>query len=178
MRNRVSSIAAGFVLILMLAGFASAGAEDLRARSRPRFELQELLSRGDADPGEAEAEFTDGVQLLYFHRTFRCPTCLEMERSIAELLEGEFKPELEDGWLEWRSIDFEDETNRAVSSAYDIHGLSLVIIRRLDGAVAEWRELDRIWDLEGTEELDEYLKREILGHLRRFWDSVPDSSSG
>lgn len=171
-------ISAGFMLILWVAGFASVvvgGEQSLRG---PRFSLQKHLSQSDEDSSEARAGITDGVQLLYFHQTFRCPTCLEMERSIAGLLQDEFKPELEEKWLEWRSIDFEDEANQSLSSAYEIHGLSLLIVRRLGGEVVEWRELDRIWDLEATEELDEYLKREILGHLRRFWDSVPDSSSG
>ena len=142
-----------------------------------RFSLQELLAAADEDTSQASKPIADGVQLLYFHRTIRCGTCLGMEQSIRTLLRAEFSGDLEARRLQWCSLDFQDEANSALSEAYQVQGPTLVLIRSAGGEIEDSRTLTRIWEIEEPEALDRYLKQEISGALGTDHNALPDSSA-
>ncbi|HMB71877.1 MAG TPA: nitrophenyl compound nitroreductase subunit ArsF family protein [bacterium] len=109
-----------------------------------------------AEPGERAA--ADGappaarVVAYYFHATMRCPTCLAIEKGAREALERDLSAELADGELVWRSLNMEETANERLVSLFGLTTSSLVLVRETAGGeVAEWRNLEDVWELVGDD---------------------------
>jgi hypothetical protein len=98
---------------------------------------------GDRPPPEAPS-----LTMLYFHRTLRCQTCLEMERIAAEIWAG-IGPERGNGWpMRWQSRDYELPENAPLVDIFSLDdGPALLLVRCRGERIDSWRELKGIWDL-------------------------------
>ncbi|MFH1502845.1 MAG: nitrophenyl compound nitroreductase subunit ArsF family protein [Candidatus Eisenbacteria bacterium] len=112
------------------------------------------LERGNAATAEPDS-VTSGtidstgsrVVVLYFHRTFRCDTCLTFEAYSEDALRDSFPDEFDRGTLVWRSLNLDEPENSHYADEHDLFESSLVVTTELDGDVAEWKKLTDIWGL-------------------------------
>lgn len=85
------------------------------------------------------------VIVYYFHATQRCRTCLAIQKQAEAAVHEEFAPELADGRVVWREVNFDEPANRAFVRQYELVTSSLVLVNQQDGATTEWRNLDDVW---------------------------------
>jgi hypothetical protein len=91
----------------------------------------------------------DRVAAYYFHATIRCHGCLWIEATTDSTIRTAFAPALEEGRLEWRSINFEEPENQALAQQLKIEGSTLVIAQVAGGEIVRSEQLDQTWDLVG-----------------------------
>lgn len=73
------------------------------------------------------------VEILYFHGTQRCATCLAIERNAKEAIESQFADALRTGKVVFRTIDISEAENKAIAEKYKVTWSSLFISRWKDG---------------------------------------------
>ena len=125
--------------------------------------LRRLQSAGP--PGESAApSAADRVVLYYMHPTFRCVTCNEMEKSILEVVRGEFAEPLSQGRLEWKEVNFEED--EALAGRYNVATSNLVVVQFRDGRETDHQTLDEIWVLKDQpDELRALVRQAIRSRL-------------
>lgn len=92
--------------------------------------LGALVSTAQADTAAAPApadSLAPAVELIYFHATLRCETCLGLEANIERCLREEFADGLASGQLRWRSLNHELGEGRALHAALGLSGSELVL---------------------------------------------------
>lgn len=87
------------------------------------------------------------VVAYYFHVTARCVTCRTIENYAKEAVEQGFARELKEGRLEWKPVNVQLPQNRHYIRDYHLFTRSLVLVTLRDGKQAEWRNLERVWEL-------------------------------
>jgi len=74
----------------------------------------------DGQPNSSNSSgLADRVDVVYFHRTQRCPTCLHAENMTRYTLETHFAVELASGKVTFQSVNVEDQTNADILEKYD-----------------------------------------------------------
>lgn len=100
----------------------------------------------DTSPGPA-----DKVEIVYFHRTPRCYSCVYAEEGAFYTMETYFKDELASGKLTFEVVDLEDKENTAMGKKYGAFTSSLFINTIRDGT-DHIEEVTEIWLLLGDDE--------------------------
>jgi hypothetical protein len=152
------------VLITVAAVLALAGTSACALGDSPVMHVTPAGARDSlAAPVAAPQTDSLAVTAYYFHRTFRCETCIHMEQVIDEVLRSRFPDDLSRGRLLWQPLDYEEETNAPLYAGYGLTGgPALVLSRRIGHREVSWRELGEIWNLsDRPEELTEYLVLQI-----------------
>jgi len=75
----------------------------------------------------------DRVDVVYFHRTQRCHTCIHAEELTRYTVETYFSDELASGKLTFQSIDVQDSNNAAMINKFGAYGSQLFINTIRDG---------------------------------------------
>ncbi len=102
------------------------------------------------------------VVAYYFHGTYRCPTCLTIERYSKEAIEQYFTKELQEGRLEFKPLNVEEPENRHYIQDYQLYTKSLVITLHKDNKQTEWKNLENVWtNVRDKEKFYQYVKEEI-----------------
>ena len=65
-------------------------------------------------PSDTSLGPADRVDVVYFHRTQRCPKCIHAEESINYTVETYFADELASGKVTFQVLDVQDEENAAI----------------------------------------------------------------
>lgn len=75
----------------------------------------------------------DCVEELYFHSKQRCATCIAIENNSRAVVEEQFREQLNDGTLVFRSIDISENENREIAEKYEVTWSSLFVSKWKDG---------------------------------------------
>jgi hypothetical protein len=130
-----------------------------------------MMPHGGIGPTSAQ-EIPDSesqVVAYYFHRTFRCQTCLKIEDLAKNSITGHLASDIDSGELAWQSNNIEKPEFAHFEEEFNIEGPSLVITRYADGKLQEWIILERVWDLtEDPKEFDEY----VTGAVEKYLETV------
>ena len=117
----------------------------------------------------APAVSSDYVQAYYFHATRRCATCIKLEQSSRGAIETNFKDQLKNGTLRFNEINFDEPENRHFLQDYKLTYRALVIVRYKDGKQVTYKNLEKIWQLVGSEqEFSDYVKTEVAAMLKEL----------
>ncbi len=100
-------------------------------------------------PAAAEQLPANALVVYYFHGETRCPTCRNIESYSHEAVQAAFPQELAQDKVLWRVINYELPENRHFATDYEIVAPTVVLVRIVDGKVADWRNLGRVWELVG-----------------------------
>ncbi len=113
-----------------------------------------MVSASDsaAVPVDRQQARTHQVIVYAAHMTFRCPECTQIEWLARELLENEFKDELADGSLVFKTVDYMRDP--AFARKYDISSSTIVVVRLENGEERDFKRLDEVWTK--TRSRDEY----------------------
>jgi hypothetical protein len=93
----------------------------------------------------------DRVDVVYFHRTQRCYTCLYAEEHTRYTLETYFADELASGRVTFQSIDVQDEANADIVNKYGAYTSSLFSNTIKDGS-DHIEQVTDIWLVIGADE--------------------------
>jgi len=107
------------------------------------------------------------VIAYYFHGTFRCPTCTNMEKYSKEAIEVNFKDALASGDLEFKAVNVEDRGNEHFVNDYQLYTKSLILSFVKDGKEVRHKNLDKIWELaRDKQKFITYVTKEINGFMK------------
>jgi hypothetical protein len=73
------------------------------------------------------------LQIYYFHATNRCPTCNSIETNVKQVLETNYKAELEKGLINFKVMCVDDASNKALAEKYQAAGAALHLIKIENG---------------------------------------------
>lgn len=111
------------------------------------------------------------VQLIvyYFHGSFRCPTCRNLEQYAREAVENNFRKELIEGILIFKVVNVEEKENEHFMNDYQLYTKSLVLSLAEDEKEIKHKNLTKIWEYVGNKEkYVDYIKSEIDAFLREI----------
>lgn len=84
------------------------------------------------------------VIAYYFHGTFRCPTCYNMEKYSKETIETNFKDALSSGKLEFKVVNVEEKGNEHYVNGYKLYTKSLILSLLKDGKEIRYKNLENL----------------------------------
>jgi len=73
------------------------------------------------------------VDVVYFHRTERCTSCLNAESYTRETIEKYFADQVQRGWMSFQVYDVEKAENVVLARKFDAAGSSLYLGVLIDG---------------------------------------------
>lgn len=104
--------------------------------------------------------------VYYMHRTYRCPTCVSMEKMIRDSLDHAFAPELADGTVQWRSVDFKDHEDLA--KRLGVRPPCVVVSSPRSGRGDSYQPLDELWMLKDDQPaFNAFLTKSVRGAVEK-----------
>lgn len=104
-----------------------------------------VISANSLTPA-AESQPTIKIIAYYFHGSFRCYTCTNMEKYSREAIEDNFKDDLASGKIEFKTVNVEERGNEHFVDEYKLYTKSLVLSLVKDGKEVKSKNLDKIWE--------------------------------
>ena len=93
----------------------------------------------------------DRVDVVYFHRTNRCRSCLYSEAQTRATLDKYFAEQLASGKITFVSVDVQDESNATIIEKYGAYGPQL-FITVLKGNTESIEEVKEFWNFIGDDD--------------------------
>jgi hypothetical protein len=107
------------------------------------------------------------VMAYYFHGTFRCVTCTNMEKYSREAIDMNFKDKLASGNLEFKAVNVEERGNEHFVDDYKLFTKSLILSLVKDGKEVKSKNLDKIWEYsQNRKKFIDYVAGEINGFMK------------
>lgn len=109
------------------------------------------------------------VIAYYFHGSFRCYTCTNMEKYSKEAIEANFKDDLASGSLEFKAVNVEEQGNEHFVNDYKLYTKSLILSQVKDGKEVKSKNLDKIWELaRNKQKFTDY----VAGEIKEFMKGI------
>ena len=109
------------------------------------------------------------VIVYYFHTNFRCQNCHNMEMWTKEVVENDFKPQVENGTVVLKIINTETKGNEHYMADYKLFTKSVVLALVKDGKEVKFTNLAKVWDfLRSADKFKAYEKDEISKYLKEL----------
>jgi hypothetical protein len=106
------------------------------------------------------------IMAYYFHGTFRCYTCTNMEKYSREAIEASFKDALASGKLGFKAVNVEERGNEHFVNDYQLYTKSLILSLVKDGKEVKSKNLDKIWEYSSNKQkFIYYVTAEISGFV-------------
>ena len=109
----------------------------------------------------------DGSEITayYFYTTFRCASCLTIEKWTQEAISQEFEETLSSGRLQFSLVNIQKPENARFIEEFQLYTKSVVLVETEGDATVRWKNLDRVWRLLGDEKA---FKQYVAGELTAF----------
>ena len=106
------------------------------------------------------------VIAYYFHRTMRCPGCLEIEAKAQQVIENSFANQVTDEKLMWIPFNLDDPGGEEFEKEFDVSVSTLVLSRMTNENHIEYKKLEKVWDFIGDPvKFDSYVQRKVKQFL-------------
>ena len=107
------------------------------------------------------------VIAYYFHGSFRCVTCTNMEKYSQEAIEENFKDEIASSKLEFKAVNVEEKGNEHFVNDYQLYTKSLILSMVKDGKEVKSKNLDKIWQLaRNKQKFIDYIVSELSAFMK------------
>ncbi len=73
------------------------------------------------------------IEVIDFHSTHRCKTCLKIEDNTTKLLKQEFSDEMKKGLITFQTINVDEEENAKIAERFEAAGTALFLNVIKDG---------------------------------------------
>ena len=113
-------------------------------------------------PQPQSAEDTK-IIVYYFLTSFRCASCHKIEKYTKEVLERNFKDELESGILVFKPANIDEKENKHFIEDYELYTKAVVLSIQKGGREVKYKNLTKIW--------------EYLGDKDKFYDYIKSETS-
>jgi hypothetical protein len=70
---------------------------------------------------------TKKLEVIYFHATRRCPTCMAIEENTRKALDTYFSNQLKGGTIKLTVINVDEDTNKSIAEKYEATGSALFL---------------------------------------------------
>ncbi len=100
------------------------------------------ISSNGASSSASVTGSQEKIQLLFFHRTSRCTTCVNAEQFARDTLNTYFPEEMKSGVLSIQSIDYQKEPEMAKKYNVKMNDLKLIITKNGQETV---KDMPEIW---------------------------------
>jgi hypothetical protein len=138
---RVHRFAAVFVILLGMAGMlltascGKSGESDKPSDTPAETQSNTIMPQANVDI------------VYYFMTTQRCANCMKIETWTKEAVEKGFPEPLKSGKMVWRMVNLDESANNHFIKDYGLFTKSVVLVKMREGKQAEWKNLDRVWEL-------------------------------
>lgn len=106
------------------------------------------------------------VIVYYFHTTYRCDSCMQIEQLTAEALDEEYSEEMKDGFVEYNVVNMEEAKNNHFIQDYKLYTKSVIVADIEEGKQIRWKNLIKVWSLiNNKKEFKKYIKSEVKDFL-------------
>jgi hypothetical protein len=102
-----------------------------------------FMKKESGAPTAILAPETTKMAVYYFHTTYRCLTCNNLEAYAKEAVEKAFSGELAKGEVFFASINVEEKAHEHFIEDYELKTKSVVLVA--PGRADQWKNLDQIW---------------------------------
>lgn len=117
------------------------------------------------NPAKSDNNYST-VVVYYFHRTMRCPTCLEIEKKSEQIIMENFAPELAAGTLAWKPFNLDEPGGEELEKQFHLSSSTLLIAKMRNGTYTKYKELEKVWQLIGNDvRFDDYVRTGIKRFL-------------
>lgn len=107
------------------------------------------------------------VVVYYFHRNYRCFSCMRIEQLTLTAVGEAFETEIKNGVLEIKVKNVEEEENRHFINDYKLYTKSVIISDLAGGKEVRWKNLPKIWELLRNDQVFKtYIQKEIATYLK------------
>lgn len=113
----------------------------------------------------ANTTFAQTVEVIDFHSTHRCKTCLAIEKSAKAVLEKEFAKELKSGKIVFKTINVDDAKNAKIAEQFEASGSALWIYRADKKIKVDLTDF-AFMNVGNTEKFSEKVKKEVQKALK------------
>jgi thiol-disulfide isomerase/thioredoxin len=107
------------------------------------------------------ASGTSKVEVIDFHSTHRCMTCLAIEKSARSVVETSFANELKSGKIVFRTVDVDDAKNAAIAEKFEAAGTALFVYNGKTGQAVDLTEKAFMYAVNKEEKFKEELRNAI-----------------
>jgi hypothetical protein len=107
---------------------------------------------GTPPPSNNSTGLADRVDVVYFHRTQRCNTCLYAEEATRYTIETYFADELASGKVTFQSVNVEDEANADIVEKYNNASYLTLCINTVRDGTDHIEVVTDIWLVIGNDE--------------------------
>lgn len=76
---------------------------------------------------------TQKLDVIYFHATRRCPTCVAIEENTRKTLDTWFSNQLKNGTIKLTVINVDEDKNKAIAEKYEATGSALFLTKTSNG---------------------------------------------
>jgi hypothetical protein len=91
------------------------------------------LSENKSDSLNTDKNMNLKLEIIYFHATNRCPTCNAVENNAKQLLEENFKQQMNNGEISFKSLNFDEKENKSITEKYQVSFSTLLLINHQNG---------------------------------------------
>jgi hypothetical protein len=150
------------VIFLAISWMIFAGIRSTESKEAPRLATEHQASEMVLESNASEGK----IIVYYFHGTFRCPSCLQIEAWSFDAIQENFAHALEEGTMAWKTIDIDKPENRHFVEAYDIATQALIIVEMTGKKQKRHKNLEKVWEyLPDQQAFYNYVTEEI----NKFW---------
>ena len=109
------------------------------------------------------------IKVYYFHTTYRCVTCTNMEKYTTEAIKTNFGQELAQGKLTFTTVNVDEEGNKHFINDYKLYTKQVILSQMKNGKEVRWKNLDQVWVLvRSPGKFKEYIVKETGGFLEKL----------
>lgn len=116
------------------------------------------------------AENNDNPRFIayYFYTSKRCKSCYRLEDWAETTIKDHFQQEIEDGRLDWRTVNVDKPENKHFTKDFNLYTKSVVIVEQNDGETLRWKNLDKVWQLlRDKKKYTDYVNNEIQAFMEK-----------
>jgi len=103
--------------------------------------------------------------VYYFLTNQRCKSCIYLENTTKASLDQNFSHELKIGNIIFKTVNIDEPQNKHFIDEYGLFTKSVIVSSMEKGVQIKWKNLDKIWDLIGQ---DEVYKAYITSEIKTF----------
>jgi len=146
------------VIFLAIFGIILAGITVAQSKEAPQVASEQQRSERLLESNASGRE----IIVYYFHGTYRCPSCLQIEDWSFDAIQERFAQELKQETIIWKTIDVDKPENRHLVEAYQVSTQALIIVEMTGKKEKRYKNLGKVWEyLSDQQAFYEYVTHEI-----------------
>lgn len=105
------------------------------------------------------------IEVIDFHTTHRCKTCLAIEDIARSVVQNEFAKEVKTGKIVFRTVDVDDAKNAKIAEQFEASGTALFVYNGKTGQAVDLTDAGFMHALSNEAKLKEQVRNAIRKQL-------------